>query len=340
MMALWVGGLAQFLVAIPLVRRLGQPVAPTVGRLVVNFSNCARVAVIALVITGLYATWNLVTTWDGLTTTLYGQLLTLKLFLALALLVVGAINLLWTPRGLMTGQSIWVWRLRILIISEVVLLCAILVVVGAMTSINPARSEIAQRQAAAPAPPAPQQESMLMMNTEADDLQIQFMVAPGWVGDNNFTVALKDKAGNPITDARLIRLRFTNETQKSAESELQIHPQGETKDGLYTIDGANVSSVGDWRVRMTIQRPKQYDTVTDVKFKAVPAPPPPPLPVVEENPVLPYRTPVLLATGILALLAGLYSVIEQRKQLWQGATWMATLLVMMGVAFLLAGLIT
>jgi copper transport protein len=92
MSSLWVGGLVQFLVALPIVIALLSPVAPKVGRLTAYFSNYARVAVAGLIITGIYATWLQVNTIVALTTTLYGQLLIIKLVLALALLLVAAVK--------------------------------------------------------------------------------------------------------------------------------------------------------------------------------------------------------------------------------------------------------
>ena len=83
MTTLWVGGLVQLLVAIPALRRLPPPVAPKVGEVVTYFSNYARLAVVGLALTGLYAMWHQVATLEALTTTLYGRLLVFKLALAL-----------------------------------------------------------------------------------------------------------------------------------------------------------------------------------------------------------------------------------------------------------------
>lgn len=340
MMALWVGGLMQFCVAIPVQRRLVQHLAPKLGLLVVSFSNYARIAVIALIVTGIYATWNQVTTWEALISTLYGQLLLLKLALAVVLLGVAGINLLWTQRRLLAGHEVWVGRLRGLVAAEVCLAFAILLVVGAMTAISPARDVIMQRMTAAAVPPAPAPQPIHVMTT-ADDLSIGVTISPGWVGSNTFTVHLTDDKGNPVTNASLIRLRFDNISPAIASSELQIRPQGESKDGAYSIEGANLSVDGNWQLRMTIKRPQQYDSVADTEFKVIPMPPPPPMPpAMEENPVLPYRTPVLLGAGILAVLAGLYSLVEQRRHLWQGSSLLASLLVILGAAFLLTGFLT
>jgi copper transport protein len=344
MACLWVGGLVQFLVAIPIMGRLVQPVTPKLGLLVAQFSNYVRVAVAGLILTGIYATWHLVNTLEALTTTFYGKLLGVKLALVVVLLVVAAVNLVWTRRRLLAGRAIWVGRLQSLIGIEVILVFAILLVVGAMTAINPAHNEIIQREAAEAAaaiPPAPQPQP-IHMTADVDDMQIHFTAMPGWVGNNMFTVQLVNMEDGPVTNASLIRLRFEDQSEKLGESELQIRPPTEVADGVYSIEGANLSAAGDWHLRMTVQRPDAFDSVADFEFTVDEAPPspPPPAPFARTNPVLPYRTPVLLLVGILAVLAGLYSLIEQRFHLLQGGALLASLLVILGVAFLLTGFLT
>jgi hypothetical protein len=232
-----------------------------------------------------------------------------------------------------------VGRLRRLVRLEVFLAFTILLAVGAMTAINPGRNEMAQRKAAAAIPPAPQPQPV-HMSVEADDLVIHFTATPGWVGNTTFVMQIVDEEGTPITDAGLIRMRFQHQTENLGESELQIRPEKEAADGVYTIEGANLSAVGDWRLRMTIQRPDEYDSVADLEFNVIAPPPPPPMPAVDSNPVLPYRRFVLLVGGIFALLAGLFALVEQRFRLKHGPALLASLLVILGAAFLLTGFMT
>ena len=335
MTSLWVGGLVQLLVAIPVLRRMEPPVAPKVGAVVAHFSNYARLAVAGLIVTGIYAMWHQVTTLEALATTFYGRLLVFKLALAALLLAIAGVNLLWTQRRLLAGQAVWVGRLRALVSLEVALLFGILLIVGAMTAVSPARNEMAQRQAAAAIPLAPQSQPV-HMTEEVDDLQIHFTATPGWVGNSTFIVQVADEDGEAITDISLIRLRFEHQTQNLGESELQIRPEAAAPDGVYSIEGANLSAVGDWRLRMTVQRPDEFDSIADFEFAVITPPPPPPAPVMEEI-MPPYRTPFLLLIGTLALLAGLAALVEQRFRLLQGVALMASLLVILGATFLLTG---
>ncbi|MCX6045388.1 MAG: copper resistance protein CopC [Chloroflexi bacterium] len=329
MTAFWIGGLVQFFGIISLLRRVA--LASTFGKLVGYFSNYARITVAGLLITGLYAAWLQVGSFEGLLTTLYGQALLVKLILLLPLLGVAGVNLLVTQRRLQAGQALWMGRLRGLMGAEITLAAGLLLAVGLMTSISPARGELTQRAInkvlAALPPPQP-----LMDMQVVDDLQIHLIIEPGWVGENKFTVILSTPDNMPVTDAALIRLRFQNQTQDLGESELQItQHQG----NVYAVKGANLSVPGEWKVRMTVQRPEQFDSVVDF-MPQVPLPPPPPaMPVIESSPVLPYQVLALLLTGLLALGLGGYFIGQNGFRFWQGVGPLAAGLTLIGGIFLI-----
>ncbi|CAN5571256.1 copper resistance CopC/CopD family protein [soil metagenome] len=333
MTAFWIGGLVQFFGIINPLRRTAT--APVLGKLVGYFSNYARVAIAGLAVTGLYAGWLHVGSWEGLLTTLYGQALLVKLILLVPLLGIAAINLLVTHRRLQAAEPIWTGRLRSLIGAELMLAAGLLLAVGLMTSISPARSTLTQRAINKTLAALPKAQPLMDMQ-EADNLQIHLMVEPGWVGENKFTVILSTPDNMPITDAALIRLRFENQAQNLGESELKItQHQG----NVYTASGANLSVAGDWRIRMTIQRPEQFDTVVDF-MPQVPLPPPPPsIPVVEANPPLPYQVPMLLLTGLLAVGLGGYFIGQKNFRFWQGVGPLAAGLVLLGGVFLVTAIL-
>lgn len=342
----WTGGLIAFLVVIDPVRRALAPPAVQVGQLAHFFSACARVAVVGLLITGFYAAWLLVTTFGGLTSTLYGRLLLVKLLLLLPLLAIAAMNLLWVQHRLRADLPIWIPRLRLLIGTEVFLLVAIFAIVGAMTSINPARNVVDQRAlaVAAAAVPAPRPFVPVLkpiaMHQMVDDLMIDLFITPGYVGNNEFHVSLSTMDGAPITDASLIRLRFNNLSEDMGQSELRIEPPA---GGQYAVSGANLSAPGDWQIRVSIQRPDQYDSVVDFEPRVDVAPPlptplPTPVPVIalpsEAASIQAWRTPALLVTGILALAAGALFLALQRFRFWVGPGLLASLLIVVGIVFI------
>ena len=126
-------------------------------------------------------------------------------------------------------------------------------------------------------------------------------------------------------------MRFENQTQDLGQSELKItQHQG----NVYTARGANLSVPGEWKVRMTVQRPEQFDTVVDF-MPQVPLPPSPPsMPVLESNPVLPYQLPALLLTSLLALGLGGYFIGQSGFRVWQGVGPLAAGLTLLGGIFL------
>ncbi|MFN8488337.1 MAG: copper resistance protein CopC [Caldilineaceae bacterium] len=326
MAALWIGGLVQFFGIIGLVRRTVISATAVLDRFVGYFSNYARIAVAGLAVTGLYAAWLQVGTLAGLRTTLYGQALLAKLLLLLPLLVIAGVNLIWTHRRLQAGQAVWVGRLRGLVGAELVLALGVLGAVGVMTSISPARTELTQQTIAKALAAAPAARPIMDMQ-EADTMQVHLMIEPGWVGVNKFTVILSTPDGLPVADASLIRLRFQSQAQALGESEMRIT---EHQGNVYRVSGANLSVPGDWQIRMTIQRPDQFDTVVDFTPQVPLAPPPPAAPLIDTSAPLPYRQPFLLLTGILALGLGGYFIGQNRFRFWQGASMLAAALVLFG----------
>nr|WP_107905096.1 copper resistance protein CopC [Streptomyces chartreusis] len=88
--AVWLGGLTALLVT--LYRARLTPAAVT------RFSRVAFVSVTVLVGTGVYQSWRGLGSWDALTGTTYGRLLTLKLAAVVLLLAAAALSRRWTAR--------------------------------------------------------------------------------------------------------------------------------------------------------------------------------------------------------------------------------------------------
>lgn len=330
--ALWIGGLVQFIAIIGPVRQAYQPSAPLLSALVARFSNFARVSVATLFITGLYAAWLQVGSIDALFSTPYGQLLLIKLILIIPVIGLAFVNLVYTHRGLDTGKEIWGSRLRGLVGAEIVLTLGVLLAVGAMTSISPARVTLAQR-AANPSVPEPMPIKDV---STVNGLLIQFDATPGWIGENTFTIKLVDSNGSPINDVNLIRMRFESQTQNIGESELRPERVAE---GVYRVSGANLSAIGEWRIRITIQRPNQFDTLVDFNPN-VPAAPVKQIlvPISEPNTPMPNRVLVLFAVGVVALGVGGYFLGENRDHLFQAASLLAIALILVGGLFLFSAI--
>lgn len=339
-MALWVGGLAQFANVIAPVRKEMQSSAPVLSRLVGHFTNFARVSIAALTITGLYSAWLQVGTVDGLLNTGYGQALLIKVLLVIPVIAIAAVNMVYTHSRLESGEEIWGGRLRGLVGVEIAITLGMLLMVGMMTSTAPARATLAQRAAN---PPPPQPQPLVETLTTAgnadittDDLNIELSIAPGWIGENTFTLKITDPDGQPVDDVTLIRMRFESQTQNLGESELRPTAQG---GGIYTISGANLSVPGLWRIRTTVQRPDKFDALADFKPDVPAIPEPPPIvPVPPPDAPLPNRTLALLLAGVGLLALGGYFLGENRGKLLRASVLLAVGMLGLGGVFLITAM--
>jgi len=317
--ALWVGGLAQFANVAALLRQDLTALARLVG----GFSNYARLCVGTLAITGLYLAWMHVGTVEALLNTVYGQALLIKLILFVPLMGIAAINLLLTHRRLRAGEAVWAGRLRGLIGAEIVLALGILAAVGVMTSANPARQVLASQQ-----PPPDNTISQFQM---VDGIHIHFDVSRGWVGENGFFITLYDENNVPINDATLIRLRLDNLTRNVGQSELRPQHAG---DGEYHAYGANLSVPGEWRARITIARPSEFDVLADFTLDMR-------LPPVPEG--LDMRLPLTghavaeLVTGLALLALGGFVGVQVKFWRFSAAGLLATIIILIGMVMVMSG---
>lgn len=324
---LWVGGLIAFGYTLYRLRRDPENV-PSVSTMIALFSNYVRICVVALIISGLYSTWLQIGTLEALTGTAYGRALLIKLLLFLPLLAIAGVNLIFTTRGLQAGQALWAGRLRGLVNVEVVLTAAIMVAVSMMTSGVPGRNVQAIRDAEPPAVAPNRYLGMELVNNQMFHLEI----APGYVGENEFTVTVTDEAGKSIADASLIRLRFTNQDVNIGESELRPEAQAD-EPGAYRAAGANLSTPGNYRIRMTMQRPGQFDTVVDFETE-IRTPPPPPAPVIDTAIPVSNRLMLALAVGLMLVVLGGFFMPGFRQML-SGAGVVSGAMLAIGLVFLI-----
>jgi mono/diheme cytochrome c family protein len=284
------------------------------------------VAVAAVLVTGFYSAWLLVGTFNGLFSTVYGRVLLVKLVLVMPLLGVGAVNLLVTHRALQAGKALWGARLRVLVVTEFTLAAAIMAMVGIMTSIEPARNIITQQKAVEFTPtPDPYHNSIYVKESQ---LHVDLDISPGWVGQNDFKLRVYTDTNDPVTDVSLIRMRFESQTENLGQSELRPQNQG---GGVYLASGTNLSLPGAWQIRVTLQRPGQYDTLVDFPTYAQTAP----LPNTDPTPPLETRFALLLVSGSLLVLGGLVG--SEAGLRWDRSRLFAGPLLVVGAVFMIYG---
>ena len=131
--SLWMGGLLGFPILLlgPLRAAPIEPRLKLLGRLIPRFSKVATTAVMGLILTGLVAVLLHVPSLSALISTPYGRALSIKLWLLIFLLALGAQNL--RLRGREPFNS--------LVRYELALAAAIFVATGFLTSLPPADAE-------------------------------------------------------------------------------------------------------------------------------------------------------------------------------------------------------
>jgi copper transport protein len=249
--AVWLGGLLY----LPLLLRGtdSQTRLRAAGLALTRFSALAVVAIVAIVLSGLFSASIETGSLRNIADTGYGQTLLIKVAAVALTFVFGAINaLLLGPRlarAAAEGSANEAAAAARSVLRA--LLCEIgggLVVVGltaVMVWMVPARDAAAQRRAAS-APGAT--DSVYRNSAPASDLQAALVVSPNRPGLNTFRVALTGPAVNAVTR---VELRFQPPDHTQGSSTLDLDPAGS---GVFSGQAANLLAAGDWEVTVNIRR--------------------------------------------------------------------------------------
>jgi copper transport protein len=142
--SVWIGGLFSFLGGMFIIRRLApEPRTLLTSILIPHYTVLALTSVGVLALTGLYSAFLDVGRLNALSTTLYGQVLVVKLLIAVPLLTLGAINLLFTTPVMRRaaarpgGNTALVTGFSYMLAMEAILGVSILLWVGAFTTLQP-----------------------------------------------------------------------------------------------------------------------------------------------------------------------------------------------------------
>jgi copper transport protein len=294
---IWGGGL--FLLAAVLVPALRPfPVSSWREALRVAFPRFTALALAAwsvLLLSGLYSAWLQVGTIAALRETPYGQTLLLKGALLLPILVLAALHLILGRRGV-AGQS--ARRVAVTVTLEAFLAVAVLLVVGRLIGLEPARAVLASRTPTELALP-------LRFDTKEGPRAATLALSPGAPGSNTFTL---DVAGGPLPTGAEGVLRFALPAQAIGAQELRL-PR--TAPNRFAAAGSELSLAGAWQIEAIVREIGAFSWSTDTTLVLTPAPPPPP----ERNPA--PRFGPAGAVGMLLLAAGMMGLVV--AVVWRGA---------------------
>ncbi len=254
--SVWVGGLAGLLLlaAIALTTLAGPQSRRVLASAVPRFSVLAGLSVATLVATGIYSAWAQVTIVEALASP-YGIALRAKIALVAGLIILGAVNLLWVRPRLAGDDGAARW-LRRLVAAEVVVAVIVLLTVGFLTALEPARQVASREGLGVP--------DSIEFTASAEGADIALRIEPGAVGLNRFEVSLADRLGEPIDNATDVSVRISYLDDDLGEEILRAAPAG---GGVYVAEDGRFSIAGAWQAELVVGRPDAFDARTGFRFE-------------------------------------------------------------------------
>jgi copper transport protein len=229
---LWLGGLAALLIGVR-----GAP-SPAKAVAVRRFSMVAAGGLVVVLVTGLFRSYDELSSWSDLTSTAYGEAVIAKLALVAGIAGFGAFNRLRS----VPVADVDLGPLRRTSTGELMLAGGALVVAALLGTVAPP----ARGQAAAP-------RGLAASGTDsASTVRVELTTASPEPGANRFVVrVMEDDSGTPVP-AKRVTLRFAPlDDPGVAASSLALAPgPGDTFVGT----GANVAFEGRWSVTALIER--------------------------------------------------------------------------------------
>ena len=255
--AVWVGGLLSLAMAVYVsFGMLGDSERRLIlAALARRFSIVAGLSVAVLVLTGLYSAWAQVTVIQALSTP-YGWTLVVKIGIVALLLLAAAANLVWVKPRLRTKGRAAYW-LRRLVAVECVLAVLVILSVGFLTALEPAR-QVASRYG------ADVRDQRLTFRESDEGAEMTLQIIPGQVGPNTIEVSIRDRLGEPITNATDVRLRLSYLDADLGETPLSA---AHTGGGEYLLEGQLIGIAGAWQSELVVQRPDAFDSRAAFRFE-------------------------------------------------------------------------
>lgn len=256
-MAVWVGGLAAFVLILPAATRALEP--PDRSRLLAavlaRFSPVALACVAAILLTGLGQAYAYVRDLDNLLDTAYGRAVLIKLVLLLGFLIpLGAHNRYRSvPRlkriasgGEAPGRA--GMTLRRALRGEVALVAVVLGVTAALAGYAPATAV---------------QSGPFSGSASLGPAELEVTVDPARVGPNQVHLYLFD-AKSGVQFSPIEELDVTATMPDSSIGPLPLEPQ-RSGPGHYTVQGAQLGVTGDWQLEVTVRVSAFDEYATEVE---------------------------------------------------------------------------
>lgn len=263
--SIWIGGLIQMVLVAPVaLRRLDAEDRVWLQySLVFNFSTLAAFGVGGLLISGVYLGTLHVGPPAALFETNYGQTLLFKIVLVMPVMLLGAANLLYIKPRLdkaidepasRASQNVQRRYKRLVTFEAIGAAC--IVAIAGLLSVQP-RGRDPQPTASNTAP--------IELSQSAEAVRVDLRITPARIGINDYEIKVTDQAGQPVSDASQVSLRFKPIGKLIGTSDVQAKP---TDAGAYTANGANISLNGTWQIEVAIRRPNAFDQFAAFRVQA------------------------------------------------------------------------
>jgi copper transport protein len=221
----WVGGLLQFAFLLR---------GPELGAQVKRFSYLAAGSVAVLTATGLYPALLHVPSGEALQQTVYGTALLTKLVVVLALLALGAANLVVVGPALRRGEPVSA-RFRWLVLGEVLLVGAVLGATAVLTNSAPAREAL---------PP-----KVLYMGLHSGHHELVFSMAPLAPGTRTLDVWINPHEG---TVGPELKVTLTPVHAHGSSAPVEARYVGK---GVFRFEQVALPLAGEWELQLDLEHP-------------------------------------------------------------------------------------
>ena len=254
--AMWIGGLVFLGAVVMLIESTHRDESEFLSRLVSRFSKMARICVVVLLITGIYAAWLHMPSWKSFVSTQYGLALLAKLILVAAMLLIAVVNwrrVLPALAGFSQQPDIyrrWTGRFRILITNEAALGIVLLVVVAILTSLPPAT-------AVAMAGP-------IELTKSAEGTTVDLKLDSTKVGTAHSIVTLQDSTGKIISDTKSVTLFARMLDMDMSLETIEAQP---TPSGSFQAD-VSLTMAGKWSIDVQVAPQRGDAFVTEFQISS------------------------------------------------------------------------
>ena len=140
--------------------------------------------------------------------------------------------------------------------AEIVLATLVLLSVGFLTALEPAR-QVASREGIGV-------ESGLTFEEVSEGAHMTLEIDPGQVGPNSVGISLRDRSGDPIVNATDVRVRLSYLDADFGETPYSATEVGE---GKFVLDEQLISIAGAWQAELVAQRPDAFDARAAFRFE-------------------------------------------------------------------------